>query len=101
MNIKVYLSSIIALLLIVIYGGYTIHQKNTEISNLKLAIVNNHLSQIDTLKPVIDSLNYKIVITLNDIKYQKIYLDSLQSKLKNAKQTEISIDSALKLLNNL
>lgn len=101
MNIKYYLFGIIALLLIILYGSYTIHQKNIEISNLKIAIINNNLVQVDTLSKSLDSVNRNITITLNDIEYQKIYLDSLQTRLKRSKQTEITVDSALKLLNNL
>lgn len=82
--------------------GYRIYDKQKqELFKLKLTAINNKIIGIDTLDNELSTINPAIKLTLEDIKNQQIYLDTLEARLKNTKKTSIGIDSALKILDGL
>lgn len=98
---KIYIF-IIVLLLSVIGGGYYLYNKQKQdLIKLKLDAINSKILIIDTLGIKLDTLNPFIKITSEDIQRQKMYLDTLERQLKHNRSSEITIDSALKILKNL
>lgn len=94
---------IIVLLLTAAGGGYYVYNKQKqELLKLKLESINSKILGIDTIGILkLDTLNPAIKLTLEDIQRQRIYLDTLSSKIKRTKSGEIDIDSALQILKNL
>lgn len=94
---------IIVLLLAAAGGGYYVYNKQKqELLKLKLESINSKILGIDTIGILkLDTLNPAIKLTLEDIQRQRIYLDTLSSKIKRTKSGEIDIDSALQILKNL
>lgn len=94
---------IIVLLLAAAGGGYYVYNKQKqELLKLKLESINSKILGIDTIGILkLDTLNPAIKLTLEDIQRQRIYLDTLSSKIKRTKTGEIDIDSALQILKNL
>ncbi len=94
---------IIVLLLTAAGGGYYVYNKQKqELLKLKLESINSKILGIDTIGILkLDTLNPAIKLTIEDIQRQRIYLDTLSSKIKRTKSGEIDIDSALQILKNL